>query len=164
MNPTKGFNEFIAPLGRLPGVELVFCGHLDVNLKLEGMRDFYDSLDAYICASLFEGNNNSLLEAAAMQRAIITTDNGTVPEYLRHGESALIVERTLADFTSAVLELRDNPAKRAALGESARTEVAAKFEWKAMAEQYRALFRAALANREAWPPSDLPLSRKIEVP
>ena len=164
MNPTKGFNEFIAPLGRLPGVELVFCGHLDVNLKLEGMRDFYDSLDAYICASLFEGNNNSLLEAAAMQRAIITTDNGTVPEYLRHGESALIVERTLADFTSAVLELRDNPAKRAALGESARTEVAAKFEWKAMAEQYRALFRAALANREVWRPFDLPLSRKIEAP
>ena len=164
MNPTKGFNEYIAPLGRLPGVELVFCGHLDVNLDLEGMRGFYDSLDAYICASLYEGSNNSLLEAAAMQRAIITTDNGTVPEYLRHGESALIVERTLADFTSAVLELRDNPAKRAAMGESARTAVAAKFEWKAMAEQYRALFRAALANREAWPPSDLPLSRKIEVP
>ena len=89
---------------------------------------------------------------------------GTVPEYLNHGESALIVERDLAIFTSAVLELRDNPEKRVAMGARARTAVAAKFEWKAMAEQYRSFFRTALANKEAWRPSDLPLSRKIEAP
>ncbi len=76
----KGFREFIAPLRALPGIELVYCGYADRNLTLEEMPGFYSSIDAYVCASSFEGNNNSLLEAAAMERAIITTPNGTVPE------------------------------------------------------------------------------------
>jgi glycosyltransferase involved in cell wall biosynthesis len=163
LNPTKGVNEFIAPLARLPGVEFVFCGHLDDNLGAEGVRDFYDSLDAYVCASEFEGNNNSLLEAAAMQRAIITTDNGTVPEYLCRGESALIVDRGLSDFTCAVLELRDNPAKRMAMGEKARAAVRAKFEWRTRAEDYRAFFRAALANSAAGCPTERRLSWKPQA-
>jgi glycosyltransferase involved in cell wall biosynthesis len=153
LNQGKGFEEFIAPLGQLPGVELIYCGYLDRNLDAHQMRAFYDSLDAYVCASDLEGNNNALLEAAAMQRAIITTDNGTVPEYLRHGESALIVERTPARFREAVLQLRDDPPLRVALGRKARAAVAAAFEWKKWAQDYRAFFQSALRNKAAWGPS-----------
>ncbi len=145
--PTKGFAELIAPLGKLPGVELVFCGYSDKNLDRDQMKAFYDSLDAYVCTSQWEGNNNSLMEAAAMQRAIITTDNGTVPEYLRHGSSAIIVERQLPELIHAVIQLRDNPALRASLGEQARAAVAAKFDWNTAAERYREFFRTALAGR-----------------
>lgn len=152
--PTKGFTELIAPLGNLPGVELVFCGYSDKNLDRDQMKAFYDSLDAYVCTSQWEGNNNSLLEAAAMQRAIITTDNGTVPEYLRHGESALLVERQLPDLIHAVMQLRDNPALRVALGEKARAAVVAKFDWSAAAVRYREFFRAALAGREQFQPAN----------
>ena len=77
----KGFREYIQPLGNLPGVELVYVGYVDRNYSLNEMPGFYDSLDAYVCASSFEGSNNSILEAAAMERAIITTPNGTVPEF-----------------------------------------------------------------------------------
>lgn len=161
INRTKGFEDYVAPLGSLPGVELVFCGFQDRNLNVELMRDFYDSLDVYICASSLhhEGNNNSLLEAAAMQRAIITTDNGAVPEYLRNGESAIIVERELPNFIRAVIELRDNPAKRMALGEQARLAVKQRFEWRNMAEQYAALFEDALSHRHSWHP-DLQASQR----
>jgi glycosyltransferase involved in cell wall biosynthesis len=156
-NPTKGFDELIRPLARLPGVELVFCGHLDQNLSIDRMRDFYDSLDAYVCASHFEGNNNSLLEAAAMQRAIVTTDNGTTPEYLRHRDNAFIVERDLPSIVHAVLELRDNPAMRATLGERARRAVVEKFEWRMKARDFSAFFLAALAGRYLWRPPPDPL-------
>ena len=146
----KGFKEIIEPLGHLPGVELVFCGYQDRNLSLEQMREFYDSLDVYVCASDFEGNNNSLMEAAAMQRALITTDNGTVPEYLRDGESALIVNRALPEFLRAVIELRDHPERRVTMGQKARLAVQRAFEWQTMAERYAAFFREALAQRSSW--------------
>jgi asparagine synthase (glutamine-hydrolysing) len=143
----KGFAEFIEPLSHLPGVELVFCGYSDRNLTLEEMRDFYNAIDVYICASDFEGNNNSLMEAASMARAIITTDNGTVPEYLRNGENALVVGRTLDAFTRAVTTLRDNPELREKLGARARERAIATWDWKYRAEDYRQLFRSALSRR-----------------
>ena len=88
----KGFDAFILPLGRLPGVELVTCAYGLGMLDQPRMRDFYETIDAYVCASITEGSNNSLLEAAAMARSIVTTDNGTVPEFLEHGVNGLIVE------------------------------------------------------------------------
>ena len=146
LSPNKGFAELIAPLGQLPGVELVFCGYADKNLNREQMREFYASVDAVVCASDFEGNNNTLLEAAATGRALVTTDTGTVPEYLNHGASALIVERTLPALAAAVATLRDQPALRAQLGTAARASVVAKFSWATAAEAHRAFFRAALAS------------------
>ena len=154
INKTKGFEELIAPLARLPGVELVFCGYLDKNLDLEGMKRFYDSIDAYVCSSAThqEGNNNSLLEAAAMERALITTDNGTVAEYLVHGESALVIERELPNFIQAVCALRDDPERRVQMGRRARLAVQRAFEWRDMASHYRDFFWKALDHALAWRP------------
>ena len=152
VNKTKGFEELIAPLGNLPGVELVFCGYMDKNLDLEGMRRFYDSIDVYICSSAQEGNNNSLLEAAAMERTILTTNNGTVPEYLEHGISALIVERELPLLIQAVCELRDDPELRRSLGLQARQSVIAQFDWKQMAPRYAEFFIQALKSIPTWQP------------
>jgi len=152
VNKTKGFEDLIAPLSRLPGVELVFCGFQDRNLDLEGMRRFYDSIDCYVCSSSIhhEGNNNSLMEAAAMERAILTTDNGTVPEYLRNGENAVIVERELPAFLRAVCELRDDPERRVSLGRRAREAVTSHFEWTDMARRYASLLWEALDTRDSW--------------
>jgi glycosyltransferase involved in cell wall biosynthesis len=146
VNKNKGFDEIIAPIGQLPGVELVFCGYIDKNLDLDGMRQFYDSIDIYICSSALEGNNNSLLEAASMERAIITTDNGTVPEYLENRVSALVVERNLSHFINSAIELRDNPKLRRLLGVRARQAVVAKFDWSKMIFEYEVFFTESLLN------------------
>ncbi|MGE5402771.1 MAG: glycosyltransferase [Ignavibacteriales bacterium] len=140
----KGFKEFIEPLSLIPGVELVFVGFKDTNLEMGEMLQFYNSIDVYICASVSEGNNNSLLEAASMERAIITTDTGTVNEYLINGHNAIIVKRELPEIISAVEKLRDNPDFRIALGKEARKAVVEKFDWKQKIEDYRDLFRIAL--------------------
>jgi len=147
-SPMKGFEQFIQPLGELPGVELMYFGYSDKMLSMEQMRDFYNAIDVYVCSSSLEGSNNPLLEAAAMERAIISTDNGTVPEYLKHGESAWIVERDLAQFTQAVDARRDDPAKRAALGMAARAAVVSGFDWRAKAEDFRLFFRNAITRAQ----------------
>jgi glycosyltransferase involved in cell wall biosynthesis len=145
----KGYQDFIQPLTEIPGVELKICGFVDCNLTLAEMPDFYNSIDAYVCATSFEGSNNSILEAAAMERAIITTPVGTVPELFVDHESALIVERRPGAFRGAVEELRDNPELRIQLGKRARQAlIAKKWDWKYKAEDYRQFFRDALQNTD----------------
>lgn len=141
--PLKGFAQFIEPLGKLAGVSLKYFGYSNTLLDLDSMRGFYEELDVYVCCSLTEGNNNSLMEAAAMGRAIITTDVGTVPEYLLDGVSALVVPRTLEAFVAAVERLRDDPALRLRLGAAAR-EAVQKFSWERKLLEHRAFFDRAL--------------------
>ena len=143
----KGFTEFIQPLAELEGVELVFCGYADRNLMREEMPAWYGSLDVYVCASLSEGSNNALLEAAASGCAIVTTDNGTVPEYLRNGVSAFVVPREQAAFMRAVTLLRDDPALRAQFGAAASASVIPAWTWAVKSQDYRAFFCTALAER-----------------
>jgi glycosyltransferase involved in cell wall biosynthesis len=143
----KGFAEFIEPLGALDGVELVFCGYADRNLTRDEMPAWYASIDVYVCASLSEGSNNSLLEAAATGCAIVTTSNGTVPEYLEDGVSAFVVPREREAFVRAVTTLRDDAVLRARLGEAASAAVLPAWTWAVRAQDYRAFFRTALAQR-----------------
>jgi asparagine synthase (glutamine-hydrolysing) len=142
----KGFAEFIQPLAALDGVDLVCCGYADRNLPREGMPAWYASVDVYVCASLSEGSNNALLEAAASGCAIVTTDNGTVPEYLRNGESALIVTRDRDAFIRAVSRLRDDASLRERLGAAASLAVLPAWTWQVRAQGFRDYFRTALAN------------------
>jgi len=140
----KGFDSIIKPLENLKNVRLNFCGYSDNNLSKEGMSDFYRSIDTYICASIEEGHNNSLIEAAFTANSIVTTVNGTVPEYLKHEESALIVNRDPSSFVSAVKTLRDDPNYRAVIGENARVSAVSKFDWNAKAIDYKNMFEMAL--------------------
>ncbi|NLG96472.1 MAG: glycosyltransferase [Chloroflexi bacterium] len=145
----KGFNEFIKPLEEIPGVELEYCGYGGKNLSMLEMRGFYQGIDIYICTSAKnEGNNNSLMEAACMEKAIITTDNGTVPEYLHNLENAIIVERDLETIIHAVEKLRDDSGLRKTLGRNARKAIiTGGWDWREKAEDYRRFFRRALAKQ-----------------
>lgn len=140
----KGFEEFIVPLGEIPGVELRYCGLGGRNLDLQGMREFYEEIDVYVCSSLSEGSNNPLMEAAAMGRAIVTTSVGTVPEYLQDGVSALIVPRRLDAFRSAISRLRDDREFGRNLGRRA-SQAVVPFGWESRLEVYRSFFRRAMS-------------------
>ena len=124
---------------------MLFAGNLIKHPCFDEMRAFYESIDVYVCSSLSEGHNNSLMEAAAMERAIVTTDVGTVPEYLQDGLSALIVAREPAAFRQAVERLRADPELRARLGSAARAAVLEHFQWQARLADYRTFLREALA-------------------
>lgn len=139
----KGFDDFIKPLENIPGINLNYCGYSNTLLDYKNMRLFYEEIDIYICTSISEGNNNSLMEAAAMGRAIITTDVGTVPEYLEQGYSALIVDRKFESIKYAVELLRDNPRLRLILAKNAKNSVR-KFSWSNKITEYRQFFDIAL--------------------
>lgn len=141
----KGF-QFVEPLGKIEGVKLKYCGYVDKNLNIDQMADFHNSLDTYVCASeaLGEGHNNSMVESACMGNAIVTTINGTVPEYLINEENALIVERNHDAFHKAIIRLRDDKELRTKLGRSAQKTVIEKFDWAKKALGFKLMFERAL--------------------
>ncbi|MCA8969610.1 MAG: glycosyltransferase [Planctomycetes bacterium] len=143
----KGTDTLIEPLELLPNVRVVQCNYRDGQRTRAEMPAFYDNIDVYVCASACEGNNNSLLEAAAMGRAIITTDTGTVREWLRHGHSALVIEPRLEDFVAAIEHLRDHPHRRRALGDNARSAVHDHMNWDVLAAEHARFFSNALNQR-----------------
>lgn len=162
-NWAKGFEHYVAPLSLIKGVDIVFCGYDSKNLTVEKIRKFYDSIDVYVCSSDSEGNSNSLLEAASMERAIITTDVGTVSEYLCNSKSAIIVERELPNFIQAVVKLREDPRLRLNLGRQARLAVKQRFNWVDRIEDYRAFFQQALKDRFSWQPKSLEFLKQIKL-
>lgn len=138
---------WIDALALLPDIELRRCEYKNGQRHQDDMPAFYDALDIYVCASLSEGHNNAVLEAAAMGRAIVTTDSGTVREWLRDGHSALIVPADIDAIVAAVEHLRDQPRLRRMLGAQARRAVCATFAWADMAEEHARFFEAALQRR-----------------
>lgn len=160
----KGFDAIIAPLAELPDVTLIHRGYADRCLDVKAMPAFYEGIDVYVCASRSEGNNNSLLEAAAMARAIVTTDTGTVPEYLERDASALVVERTPEAFRRAVETLRDHRERLADMGRLARRSVVEHFDWKDKAEGFRAFFLEALERGTKEAPVFTPTARSPLAP
>jgi glycosyltransferase involved in cell wall biosynthesis len=98
-------------------------------------------IERYACASAFvqpsrighdgdrDGIPNVLLEAMAMQVAVVATCVSGIPELVRHEETGLLVEPDHAPaLANAVGRLLGDTALRARLGEAGRRAVAAGFD------------------------------------
>lgn len=113
----------------------VFCRQnptLDVrvvpNVAHEKLPPYYRLADVLAIPSLRDGLPNSLLEGMACERAIVAANVGGMPDVLRNGENGVSIPpgnvNALAD---AMLELLDDPSRRAQLGRAARTTVETEF-------------------------------------
>jgi glycosyltransferase involved in cell wall biosynthesis len=114
MRVRKGVEEFIRAIGRLrqtrPDVHGVIVGEvgldetlqmlvrslgLDGHLSLLGRRDdmpeVLSAFDVFVLSSHDEGMSNAILEAMAMEKAVVATDVGGTGEVVRHGHSGLLV-------------------------------------------------------------------------
>ena len=98
--------------------------------------------DIYVQPSLYEGLPLSVLEAMAMQRAVVATDVGGNNELVRDGRTGLLVPpgdpQAICD---AVLRLLDNPSLRASLGLAARDLVSKGYSESCMIDRYEMLYR-----------------------
>ena len=82
----RGYEEIIVPaVTSLERVALLTAAREDKWRGPEEMREFYRSLDVYVCASRAEGTPNPCLEAAACGVPLVTTCVGNMPELVRHG-------------------------------------------------------------------------------
>lgn len=82
-------------------------------------------VDLFLLPSLWEGMPNALLEAMAMERVVLCSDAGGIPEVVRDREEGFVVRRAeLHRLGEAALELCNlSEAERARYGRAARRGV-----------------------------------------
>lgn len=140
----RGYHDFIVPaIASVAGVELVTAAREDQWRGPQEMREFYQSLDVYLCASRSEGSPNPCLEAAACGVPLLTTRVGTMPELVLHGENGFFIERDLEDITEKVRLLRDNPDLRTSMAQRITRDIQ-NWDWSIRSDAYRKMFEATL--------------------
>lgn len=143
----RGVHQFIVPaVAAVKGAELVLAAREDRWRTAEEMRELYQSLHVYVCASRSEGTPNPCLEAAACGVPIVTTPVGNMPELIRDGENGLFVTRDVDDIAAKLRRLRDDPELRERMGRAARASVES-WDWRHQAPRYAAMFEAVLVRR-----------------
>ena len=88
-----------------------------------------------------------LLEAAATQRAIVTTDTPGCREVVQHGRTGLLIPpRSAKALAAAILTLLEDAALRHQLAAAARVCVEEEFEEKLVIGQTLAVYHALLQS------------------
>ncbi|MGR6913221.1 glycosyltransferase family 4 protein [[Actinomadura] parvosata] len=83
------------------------------------------------------------VEAMALGKPVVLSDLPALSELVgSDGAGMLVPAGDPAELAKAIAGLRDDPAKRAEMGEAGRAEVAAKRTWSRVAETYQALYRS----------------------
>ena len=174
---SKGVPEAVAAVRRLRAeglpIELVLAGPCDPDNRdtlddaelsaltaepgvawlgqVEDVRRVWRRAAIAVLPSTYgEGVPKTLLEAAACGRAIVATDTPGCREAVRPGETGLLVPPgDVAALATALATLAGDPALRRGMGRAGRLLIEREFGEERVARQTVALYRAALAEREA---------------
>jgi glycosyltransferase involved in cell wall biosynthesis len=96
--------------------------------------------------SSHEGFPNALLEAMAMNRPVVATRVGGVPELVRDGIDGLLTSLDPRDIAGALMTLLRDEALRARMGSEARLR-AEGFQWERVVRETEAVYRRVLERR-----------------
>jgi glycosyltransferase involved in cell wall biosynthesis len=90
------------------------------------------------------GTNLKVLEAMAMERAVVSTSCGCAGLGLEHGASVSIADDA-DSFAEAIARLLENPPERARLARAAKS-IVVQFDWQALGRKQRELYRELLRS------------------
>ncbi|MCS6316246.1 MAG: glycosyltransferase [Nitrospira sp.] len=138
--PLRGQLESeVARLGL--GEAVIFAGHHSPAY------DFINMMDVFVLPSLHEGIPMVLLEALALQRPVVATRVGGIPEVIAHGETGLLAEPADAlSLARFIQQLIEDQAMAVRIGKAGRTRVEEEFNAQIMAEKTVGLYEKVLGN------------------
>ena len=168
LHPQKGLDVLIDALPHIEAdVQIAGAGALEAELRqravtnrvaekiefLGWQKDTWSQLSnahVYVFPSRYEGTSNSLLEAMACGKPIVTTNAESVSWFLTHGENALLVDVDDAQqLAQAVNRLIADPMLARQLGENARQLYQERFNEHVICGQWLEFCEIALENRNA---------------
>lgn len=99
------------------------------------------TFDIFALTTLYEGMSNSILEAMAAHRPIVTTNISENQELIEHDVTGLLFPSRNSQATAqAIIELIELPHKRRQLGAAAFQSVKQEFSIESIVPRYRAFY------------------------
>ncbi len=108
------------------------------------VRPLYEEANLVLAPTLVSaGTNVKVLEAMAMERAVLSTSSGCAGLGLKHGESVWIADDP-ASYAEGLRRLISDPALRARIARAGRLHAERNFSWRALGARQRALWAELL--------------------
>jgi glycosyltransferase involved in cell wall biosynthesis len=119
-----------------------FTGHrADIGPVLAG-------LDVVVSPSIEESACYTMVEALLMERGVVASNVGGLPDTVQHGQTGLLVPPAdPAALAGAVAELLACPSRRQQMGRLGRSRCLRQFDIAATVAQLEGLYRTALNQR-----------------
>lgn len=115
-----------------------WLGHRSIS----EIRSLVRHCHVFLLPSLWENCPYSCLEAMAASRTVVCSNQGGLPEIIRHGENGLLAETGNAgDFVEKIVALIDNPQLADRLGQAARKTIEQNYTHVHIARQSIDLFK-----------------------
>lgn len=128
-------------------VKLNLADRNDRLIPIEEMKEFYNSIDIYVCASKTEGGPNPILESMCSGVPIISTDVGFVKDVLGNKQKEFIIEeRSKENIKEKIKQLLDNKEILKELSNENLNEVK-KCTYDVIAMQFKEFFDYNLSKR-----------------
>jgi glycosyltransferase involved in cell wall biosynthesis len=120
----------------------------DPRIRLLGftadVRPLYDDTNLVLApTTVSAGTNVKVLEAMAMQRAVVSTTSGCAGLGLLHGHSVWVADTPEA-FAAGIATLIVDPERRAQIAQAAYGHAVRNFDWQAIGEKQRGLLKEIL--------------------
>lgn len=131
--------QFQVVSGRAQGLEDLANVMVYKNVDDETLVRLYREADVLFLPLLQSTANNSLLEGIACGLPVVSTRLPSVKAYVPGPEAVLIPENDPDLLADALVELFENPGRRAAMGDAARAR-ALELDWHRIGLQYEALY------------------------
>ncbi len=98
-------------------------------------------IDIFVYPSLHEGFGRSIMEAMAMERVVVATRVGGIPDLIKDGENGFLVEPHNPEMLAEkIKELMENKKLREKFGKAGREWVGKNFEWNDGIKKFAQLF------------------------
>lgn len=134
------------------------CKSLATELKIDDQISFHGFrtdvpeilklIDIYCLPSLWEGLPIGILEAMAMEKAIVATPVDGTKEVIFHGESGLLFpEYDYKAMANCILQLIKEPDLRMRLGMNARSMINNSFGVRRMADELGILYKKVISEK-----------------
>jgi len=109
------------------------------------VRDFLTEIDVYALLSGIDMSPLTLLEAQLMEKPVIATNVGGIPELMKNNETGFLIEKSDHQTLIEKLELILNDSQKASsLGKTGKEFVSSNFNWKIIAKNF-----VSIANENA---------------
>ena len=111
-----------------------WVGHLDYPNKV---REYLEKIDVYVLISGMDMSPHSLLEASLMEKPVIATNVGGIPELMEDGKTGFLVEKGNSEDLIEKISLLINDQDRSRqMGLEGRRFVEKNFSWEKIGEDF----------------------------